>query len=177
MRTREEVIKKTISKLFKVYPESGKAIREKTYKDLRVGDIVIHFKHEKDSDENLINYMYAIRDFVEHTETGETLVYYQALYGDYKSYVRPAEMFRSAVDKEKYRKIKQEKRMMYLFNHSNEILFFDDNLSIESIKEYAKSNNIDITKEINFNSSMYIVDEESNMVIRIRDIKETKDEV
>ena len=176
MITRAEVIKKTISKLFKVYPESGKAIAEKTYKDLRVGDIVIHFKHEKDSDENLINYMYAIRDFVEHTETGETLVYYQALYGDHKTYVRPAEMFRSPVDKEKYRKIEQEKRMMYLFNDRDIII--TDELSVKAIVDFTKSFKTDgVENFITFEGIEYFVDVEQMVVIKLDNNKETKDEV
>lgn len=81
-------------------------------RNFQIGDIVQHFKKETlDFNDDNNKYLYVIRGFAKHTETGEMLVIYQGLYAPFEIYARPYDMFNSKVDKEKYPNIKQEYRL------------------------------------------------------------------
>ena len=84
--------------------------------DIRVGDIVQHFKRELLTDTANSLYLYKVLEIAEHTETKEKLVIYQALYEDpvkeihFGVFARPYDMFMSEVDHEKYPNIQQKYR-------------------------------------------------------------------
>ena len=90
-------------------PETDEDADNTVQRDIRVGDIVRHFKREWVSQETS-EYLYKVIAFAQHTETGEKLVIYQAMYASFKICARPYAMFMSEVDREKYPEIRQKYR-------------------------------------------------------------------
>lgn len=84
-----------------------------TEKDLLPGTVVRHFKRGMLSESERADstmYLYEIIGVARHTENGEKLAVYRALYGDGGIYARPLEMFLSETDREKYPEAEQKYR-------------------------------------------------------------------
>ena len=54
--------------------------------------------------------LYLLEDVIYDSETEEKMVAYRALYGDYKLWCRPSDMFFSEVDHKKYPEVEQKYR-------------------------------------------------------------------
>ena len=87
------------------------------------GTLMRHFK----------GMIYQIIAVAKHSETREDYVVYQALYGDYKTFIRPLDMFLSEVDHEKYPEVEQKYRF---------------EVYKPEVKEYAAKENIILADEV-----------------------------
>ena len=109
----------------------------------RAGEFYMHFKGK----------LYQIITVAAHTETEEELVIYQALYGTYKTYARPLEMFLSEVDHEKYPEAEQKYRFrkVELCENAGDhvgIKIADEQKSEEPILERSSEDIQEITPQV-----------------------------
>lgn len=87
------------------------------------GQIIRHFKRDfcTPLEKSMNKYLYKVLALAKHTETGEEMLVYQAMYFPFEIYTRPLAMAEEPTDKVKYPYAKQEYRLaVYTFEGMEE---------------------------------------------------------
>ena len=59
---------------------------------------------------------YYVKDVAQHTESGEMMVVYQAMYGEYGTFVRPVDMFLEEIDPSREDNVTGQKYRFEIYN-------------------------------------------------------------
>ncbi len=104
---------------------------------------------------------YEVLAIAEHSETGEELVIYKALYGEEKIYARPVTMFMEKVDREKYPEATQEYRFsLQMSDEGSRMETEDEELHIDpSVLAFLEADSYERRLEILVSIEHRITDE------------------
>lgn len=128
------------------------------------GEIYKHFK----------NKLYQIVTIATHSETGEKLVIYQALYGDFSCCARPLDMFLSEVDHIKYKDVSQKYRFELVSKDEMEPVHKDEVHKTENVNIIIEEIETSVAEEGQVNPDLMdflnaeTYEEKKNLLILIK---------